>query len=76
MGGELPAPESVANLNDRAAYERALAVPAPEVRVNGAVAHAWRLGDVLRGRGVVTLNGEAVEPDPELPLVTGDAVSF
>jgi hypothetical protein len=31
---------------------------------------------VLRGRPAATLNGELVEPDPELPLVAGDVVAF
>jgi 3D (Asp-Asp-Asp) domain-containing protein len=37
---------------------------------------AWALSDVLSGRSGVTLNGERVDPDPELPLVAGDNVVF
>jgi molybdenum cofactor guanylyltransferase len=73
---ELPAPESLTNLNSPADYERALALPAPEIRVDGTDVRAWRLGDVRRGPGTVTLNGEPVERDPELPLVSGDVVTF
>ena len=75
-GAELPAPESLTNLNDPADYEHALALPAPPVSVNGSVIRAWRLGDVLGSRRPATLNGEPVDPDPELPLVAGDAVTF
>jgi molybdopterin-guanine dinucleotide biosynthesis protein A len=75
-GAELPALESLGNLNTPADYERARALPAPEVRVDGSPARAWRLGEVLRGGGAPKLNGEPVEPDPELPLVAGDEVTF
>jgi molybdenum cofactor guanylyltransferase len=73
---ELPAPKSVTNVNSRADYERALALPAPEVQVDGGALRAWRLGDVPRAERAVALNGEAVDPDPELPLVSGDVISF
>lgn len=75
-GAELPAPWSLTNLNEPGDYERALALPAPSVRVGDCVVRAWRLGEVLGGRAAVTLNGEPVEPDPELPLVAGDVVLF
>jgi molybdenum cofactor guanylyltransferase len=73
---ELPAPQSVTNVNSRDDYERALALPAPVVRVNDVAARAWRLGDVLRGPATPTLNCIAVDPDPDLPLVAGDVISF
>jgi molybdenum cofactor guanylyltransferase len=77
-GAELPAPQSLTNLNEPDDYERALALPAPSITVNGSPSHAWRLGDVVaRGvAGAVRLNGEPVDPDPDLPLVAGDAVAF
>ncbi|MBV8710202.1 MAG: molybdenum cofactor guanylyltransferase [Solirubrobacterales bacterium] len=75
-GAELPAAESLTNLNSPGDYERALGVPAPSVRVDGSSMRAWTLGEVLGGRDRVTLNGVAVEPDPELPLVSGDRVDF
>jgi molybdopterin-guanine dinucleotide biosynthesis protein A len=72
----LPHPRSLTNLNDRGAYTNALDTPAPDVRVGGAPRHAWTLGEVLRGRSAATLNGEPVQPDPELPLVAGDVVTL
>jgi molybdopterin-guanine dinucleotide biosynthesis protein A len=77
-GPELPAPQSLTNLNEPDDYERALALPAPSITVNGSALHAWRLGDVLAGGAgaVVRLNGERIDPDPDLPLVAGDAVAF
>ena len=74
--GELPSPYSVANLNEPRDYERALALRAPGVWVDGSVVPAWTLGDVLSGRTAVILNGEPVDADPELPLVAGDEVTF
>jgi hypothetical protein len=85
---------SVDNVNDPGEYERACALPAPEitVRYDGAPATggtgpravsltAWTLGDLAAGLGLgvslgarVTLNGEPVAFDPELPLVAGDVV--
>jgi molybdenum cofactor guanylyltransferase len=73
---ELPMPASVTNLNAPADYERALAMPAPYITVNGSAVRAWRLGDVLGGAVAASLNGERVDPDPELPLVSGDVVGF
>jgi molybdopterin-guanine dinucleotide biosynthesis protein A len=75
-GAELPAPYSVMNLNEPGDYERALALGAPGIDVNDSVVPAWMLGDVLPGRVAATLNGEPVDPDPELPLVAGDVVAF
>lgn len=75
-GSELPARESLTNLNDPASYERALTRPAPAVTVNGLPARAWTLGDVLAGHTAATLNGAPVTPDPELPLVAGDVVTL
>ncbi len=88
-----PRLRSVANLNERADYERALALPAPEVgvRLRGALATAsgpvrarlgaWSLGELSAAVGVtldervaVELNSLPTAPDPELPLVCGDAV--
>jgi hypothetical protein len=73
---ELPMPSSVLNLNEPRDYERALALRAPGVWVDGLVLPAWTLGDVLSGRTAVALNGEPVDPDPHLPLVAGDVVTF
>lgn len=75
-GAVLPMPTSVTNLNEPGDYERALGLLAPSVSLNRSVVRAWRLGDVLRGAGSVRLNGEPVDPDPELPLVAGDVVTF
>ncbi len=75
-GAKLPALESLTNLNEAGDYERALALPAPEVSVEGALVRAWMLGDVLREGSRPKLGGRRVDPDPELPLVTGDVVSF
>ena len=72
----LPASYSTMNLNEPRDYEQALALRAPGVSVNGSVVPAWTLGDVLSGRSAVALNGEPIEPDPELPLVAGDEVTF
>jgi hypothetical protein len=75
-GTELPAPYSVMNLNEPGDYERALALRAPGIDVNDSVVPAWTLGDVLPGGVRAMLNGEPVDPDPELPLVAGDVVTF
>jgi molybdenum cofactor guanylyltransferase len=78
-----PGLESVRNLNDRAAYERARALPAPEIRLGGLTVRVWTLGAAADAAGVAldqrvaaTLNGERVAPDRELPLVAGDTVAF
>jgi molybdopterin-guanine dinucleotide biosynthesis protein A len=75
-GAELPMAHSVMNLNEPGDYERALALRAPGIDVNGSIVPAWTLGDVLPGMAAATLNGEPVDPDPELPLVAGDSVRF
>ncbi len=77
---------SVSNLNEPADYERACALPAPEiaVRVGGhrETACAWSLGgvanavDVTLDGHLVALNDHRIGPDRELPLVAGDAVAF
>lgn len=78
---------SVSNLNEPADYERARALPAPEIAVRVGVRRqtvsAWSLGAVanavdvtLDGRVVATLNDQRISPDWELPLVAGDAVAF
>ena len=82
-----PELRSVSNLNEPADYERAYALPAPEivVRVGGhrETASAWSLGGVanavdvtLDGHVVAALNDQRIPPDRELPLVAGDAVAF
>jgi len=78
VGAELPAPQSLTNLNEPDDYERALRFPAPSITVNGSATRAWRLGDVLADAvtAPVRLNDEPVDPDPDLPLVAGDAVGF
>jgi molybdopterin-guanine dinucleotide biosynthesis protein A len=76
VGTELPAPYSVMNLNEPGDYERALALRAPGIDVNDSVVPAWMLGDVLPEGVAAMLNGEPVDPDPELPLVAGDVVVF
>jgi molybdenum cofactor guanylyltransferase len=75
-GTTLPSHRSTMNVNSPAEYATALAMRAPGVLVEDEVVSAWMLGDVLRGAGTVRLNGEPVEPDPELPLVAGDVISF
>lgn len=78
---------SVSNLNEPADYERAHALPAPEIAVRVGVrrqtASAWSLGAVanavdvsLDGHVVAALNDQRISPDSELPLVAGDAVAF
>jgi molybdenum cofactor guanylyltransferase len=71
---DLPALESLTNLNDPDDYERALALSAPTISVDGSPLAAWRLGDVLGGRRAATVDGKPVEADPDLPLVAGDVV--
>jgi molybdenum cofactor guanylyltransferase len=74
--------EGLRNLNDRADYAAARALPAPEVRVvldGGAQSsvRAATLAGAARchlGRAEVALNGAPVPPDPELPLADGDLV--
>src|SRR5262249_49438264 len=79
--------DSVLNLNEPGDYDAARARPAPEVtvRLTGAprVVVAATLGQAaaaagvpLDGRVVVALDGAPVPPDPGVPLVAGDTVSF
>ena len=79
---------SVSNLNEPADYERAHALPAPEIAVESGARRqtlsAWSLGELAALAGValgdervaVALNGDPVTGDPELPLVAGDSVSL
>ncbi len=79
---------SVSNLNERADYERAHALPAPEIQVErfgppATGVNAWSLGEVaaavgvaLDGHVVAALNGDRITRDPDLPLVAGDRVAF
>ena len=86
-----PGLTSVTNLNEPADYERACALPAPEIEVEklGPLAtgrhsvHAWSLGAAAAGVGLAldaqiaaALNGDQITRDPELPLVSGDSVAF
>ena len=78
---------SVSNLNEPADYERACALPAPEIAVHARsrrqTARAWSLGEAaaaidlaLDEHVVAALNGDQITRDPELPLVVGDTVAF
>ena len=83
-----PALASVSNLNEPADYERAHALPAPEIVVESGpgrqTLRAWSLGELAALAGIalddehvaVALNGDPVTRDPELPLVAGDSVSL
>jgi molybdopterin-guanine dinucleotide biosynthesis protein A len=75
---------SLQNLNRPSDYQRALHLPAPEIRVeglpHGRLIRAWTLGDVAATLGLgldggVRLNGHRVVGDPELPLVSGDVIA-
>lgn len=87
--------DSVSNLNEPVDYERAHALPAPEVVVErfGTLAprsgsrretlRAWTLGGVATAIGleldehvVAALNGDQISRDAQLPLASGDYVSF
>ena len=79
---------SVSNLNERADYERAHALPAPEIQVErfgppATGVNGWSLGEAaaavgvtLGGHVVAALNGDRITRDPDLPLVAGDTVAF
>jgi molybdopterin-guanine dinucleotide biosynthesis protein A len=75
---------SLRNLNDRAGYERALALPAPAIEVSGVAqrVRAWTFGEIATALGLVpaggqaVLNGTATEYEPSLPLVAGDIVAL
>ncbi|HLW96568.1 MAG TPA: molybdenum cofactor guanylyltransferase [Solirubrobacteraceae bacterium] len=75
--------DSLRNLNDRADYERACARPGPAIMVKrgsaepGVVVNAWSLGEAAPSLGVtVSLNGDPVPAEAQLPLVEGDVVAF
>jgi molybdopterin-guanine dinucleotide biosynthesis protein A len=87
-----PSLDSVLGVNDRAAYERARARPAPEVvverfgatagggtttvRVATLGAAAHAVGLVVDRHLVAAVDGDQVVRDPESPLVQGDVVTF
>jgi molybdopterin-guanine dinucleotide biosynthesis protein A len=85
----LPHPESLRNLNTDEDYRRGLAEPQPRITLpaglgQGAV-RAATLGEATRlvpalaaalSGGTVSLNGVAIEPDPAMPLVDGDALEL
>jgi molybdenum cofactor guanylyltransferase len=77
---------SVKNLNHPTDYQRARALPAPEITVlvgsRRQTVVAWSLGaaaaavDLAFDEHIVALNGHEIARDPELPLVTGDTIAF
>ncbi|HUA05381.1 MAG TPA: molybdenum cofactor guanylyltransferase [Solirubrobacteraceae bacterium] len=87
-----PELSSVSNLNEPADYERAHALPAPEVVVElvgvgreprRQTVQAWSLGGAADAAGapfgepvVATLNGDPITRDRNVPLVAGDTVAF
>jgi molybdopterin-guanine dinucleotide biosynthesis protein A len=82
-----PGLESVTNVNEPCDYAAARARAPEPVAVEWAgtlsVVRAATLGAAAQGVGValggdvaVVLNGHAVAPDPQLPLVAGDVVAF
>jgi molybdopterin-guanine dinucleotide biosynthesis protein A len=88
---DLPHPESVRNLNERADYEAALGEPAPLVHVRcfgplrrpPADVRAATLGAAAEAVGVTldehvlaALNGDQVARDPLEPLAEGDQVAL
>ncbi|HEX6020818.1 MAG TPA: molybdenum cofactor guanylyltransferase [Solirubrobacter sp.] len=81
---QLPHPESVRNVNDRADYEAALREPQPTVVItsHGTVraatlgAAAKAANRTLTDRIQVHLNGEPIAPDPQEPLAEGDELTF
>jgi molybdenum cofactor guanylyltransferase len=88
---DLPHPESVRNLNERADYEAALAEPEPLVQVRcfgplrrpPADLRAATLGAAADAMGVTldlhvlaALNGDQIARDPAEPLAEGDEVAF
>jgi molybdopterin-guanine dinucleotide biosynthesis protein A len=85
-----PQLESLINVNDAAAYERAAALPAPGVRIvrdgtgpkAAMIVHAATLGAAaaaveveLGGELIAAVNGMRMN-DPDVPLVEGDSVVF
>jgi molybdopterin-guanine dinucleotide biosynthesis protein A len=88
---ELPHPESVRNLNERADYEAAVAEPEPLVKVRcfgplkrpAAELRAATLGAAAAAMGVTlddhvlaALNGDQIAHDPLEPLAEGDEVAL
>ena len=81
---DLPHPESVRGVNDRADYEAALREPQPAVHVRGhGRVRAATLGAAARAAGIpltanarVELNGAPIAPDPLEPLADGDQVTI
>jgi molybdenum cofactor guanylyltransferase len=77
-----PALDSLLNLNEPGDYEAARARPAPEVVVRGfGAVRAATLGAAARAAGLaldgdVTVNGDQVSRDPDLPLVAGDEIGI
>ena len=67
---------SLRNLNTRADYEEACAVPPPLVSVAGVELRAWHLGEVLAGHSVAVVNGIQIDSDPWYPLAPGDHISL
>jgi molybdenum cofactor guanylyltransferase len=71
-----PGLESLRNVNTPGDYAAARAEPPPRVRVRGVAARAATLADAGLAGGPVTLNGVLLaDPDPLLPLVTGDELT-
>lgn len=88
---ELPHPESVRNLNERADYEAALKEPEPAVHVRcfgplrrpHADLRAATLGAAAAAVGIelgehvlAAINGDQIARDPLEPLAEGDEVAF
>jgi molybdopterin-guanine dinucleotide biosynthesis protein A len=81
-----PGLASVSDVNAPSDYERARALPAPEIAVDGPggeTVRAWTLGELVRAFDrelppgtAFTLNGQRVASDPRFPLVAGDRVAF
>jgi molybdopterin-guanine dinucleotide biosynthesis protein A len=67
---------SLRNINTRADYEAACAVPPPLVSVAGVDLGAWHLGEVLAGHGVAAVNGIHIASDAWYPLAPGDDISL
>jgi molybdenum cofactor guanylyltransferase len=88
---ELPHPESVRNLNERADYEAAVAEPEPlvsvrcfgplkrpagELRAATLGAAAAAMGVTLDDHVLAALNGDQITRDPLEPLAEGDEVAL
>jgi molybdenum cofactor guanylyltransferase len=77
---ELPELDSLISLDSPDDYAQARARPAPEVTVRGALVRAATLAAAATAAGLeldelVTLNGEPIGRDGELPLVAGDTIA-